>query len=273
MRQNAKPGGSALALLGAVLLAAAPARAEISLSPLRQVITPAEPVATYQISNPSRRIIEGRVSWVDLRATETAYETATPSERARSSAAPYLTIWPATFRLEPGARMTLVVRVKQGVSIPKGERRSHLLIETAATRTPLRRTSGSLELDIDLGVTTPVILRSGPVTPAAHLGDTKLLRAADGRLEVETHLHPDAPVTAYGRLLARMETPGSAPKVIGRLDNVAVYPEAARRRFIVPLDVSQLPGGTLDLAFEGSAEAEGVAFANRRFEIAPSTAP
>lgn len=259
-------------LVLALLLLAPPAAAEVALSPLRQVITPATPVAIYEVANPSRRIIDGRVSWLDLRATETGYDPATPEERTKSSAAPYLAVWPVAFRLEPGARVAVTVRLKEGADVPKGERRSHLLIETAATRTPLRRASSSLELDVDLGVSTPILLRNGPVEASAHLGETRLLRAPDGRLEVETHLHPDGPGTAYGRLVVRMHEKGRAPQSIGRLDNVAVYPEAKRRRFTLPLNAVQLPAGTLELVFEGSAEFSGLQFARRTFEIAAPAA-
>lgn len=270
--QRSRPVASCC--LGVILTTLAHAEgAEIALSPLRQVITPAAPIATYQVSNPSSRMIEARVSWLDLRATETGYERATPDERARSSAAPYLALWPATFRLEPGGRATITVRLRRGAHIPGGERRSHLLIETAAARTPLRQAGGSLELDIDLGVSTPILLRNGPARAAAHIGDTRLLRAEDGRLELETHLHPDTPATAYGRLIARMSGAGQAATQVGRLDNVAVYPEASRRRFVLPLNATALPSGTLELSFEGGAEFEGTLFASRSFEIAPAPGP
>jgi hypothetical protein len=264
----------ASALLCAAILVVAPASAEIALSPLRQVITPAAPIATYQVSNPSRRIIEGRVSWLDLTATETGYQAASPAERAARSAAPWLAVWPATFRLEPGGRTAITVRLKEGASPPKGERRSHLLIETAAFRTPLRKASGSLELDIDLGVSTPVILRAGPMQAAAAFGATRLLRNADGLLELETYLSTDGPATAYGRLVAEMRGAGvAAPKPVARLDNVAVYPEAPRRRFVLPLNADRLPGGVMDLRFEGAEEFEGALFAHRSFEIAPPPTP
>lgn len=258
----------ALACLGL----AAPARAEIALSPLRQVITNDAPAAVYQVSNPSGRIIEGRVGWIDLAATETGYRNATPDERAKLSAAPYLTVWPASFRLEPGAKATVTVKLRNGVRTPKGERRSHLLIETAALRTPFRKASGSLELDIGIGVSTPVILRGAGPGAAAHFGDTRLLRNSDGLLELETHVHADSAMTAYGRVDIVMrgarDAPNREPALLGRIDNVAAYADAGRRRVIAPLQVEHLPPGTVEIRFIGGAEFEGVVFAERSFEIA-----
>lgn len=258
-----------LVLFGAVL-AATEAGAEIALSPLRQVITPKTPVAVYEVSNPSRRIVDGRVSWIDLVATETGYRPAEPEERTARSAAPYLAVWPAAFRLEPGARALITVKVRAGAEIPRGERRSHLLIETAAARTPLRRAGGRLEVDIDVGVSTPVILRAGPQRAAAHFGDTRLLRDADGLLELETHVAAESAATPYGRIDIYMEEAGAAqPRKIASLENVAAYVEAPQRRATVPLGTRALPAGVMEIRFVGAAEYEGALFATRRFEIAP----
>lgn len=260
-------------LAGAVLAATA-AHAEMTLSPLRQVITPQSPMAVYQVANPSRRIVDGRVSWIDLVATETGYRTASPAERSAASAAPYLVVYPASFRLEPGGRALITVRVKEGATIPRGERRSHLLIETAAARTPLRRAGGRLEVDIDVGISTPVILRAGPVRAAAHFGDTRLLRNGDGLLELETHVAADDATTPYGRIEVFMEDAGrSAARRIAVLDNVAAYVDAPRRRALVPLGTASLPGGIMELRYQGAAEFDGVLFATRRFEIAPPSRP
>jgi hypothetical protein len=261
-----------MAIVSLILaLFALPARADVTLSPLRQVITRETPLAIYEVTNSSKRIVEGRVGWIDLKATETGYAPAPPELRARLSAAPYLTVRPASFRLEPGARTKIAVRLRKGVAIPRGERRSHLLIETAAMRTPLRKTSGSLELDIDMGLSTPVILRGEAARPAARLGDTKLLRNAEGLLDLETHVHAESVVTPYGRLEVTMRPKNGAPaQVIGRLANIAPYPDAKRRRVVVPLHLEHLPEGDMEIRFLGSAEFEGMNFAARKFDIAPA---
>lgn len=254
----------------------AAAQTEIALSPLRQVLTPAAPTATYRVSNPSSRIIEARLRWLDLVATQTGYRQATREERAHLSAAPYLAVWPAFFRLEPGASETVTVALKQGARPPEGERRSHLLFETAAVRTPLRRAGGAPELDIGLGVSTPVILRNGDGAPDAEIGQTRLLRTADGLLELETHVAADGPFSAYGRIdlvftPRRKGRLGSA-RLLKRAENIAAYPDAARRRIAMPLGVERLPAGVLEIRYLGAAEYEGREFARRAFEIAPPEA-
>lgn len=258
-------------LLAVAVIAADAARAEITLSPLRQVVSEASPVATYRVSNPSSRIVNGRIHWIDLAATETGYAEASGEQRAGLSAAPYLTVWPAYFRLEPGASTSITVALKPGAEPPAGERRSHLLIETEAVRTPLRKAGGAPELDIGIGMTTPVILRGRGGHADAAIGDTRLLRAADGLLEIETHVAPIGDRSAYGRIDVLFTPSGksrAAATLLKRVENVAAFLDAPRRRIVAPLGVAQLPSGVLEIRYVGRAEYEGREFAARAFEIA-----
>lgn len=262
-----------LGVLAGAALATGVARAEVNISPLRQVITDEARTATYRVSNPSNRIIEGRLRWIDLSATETGYVDAAPEQRENLSAAPYLTVWPAFFRLEPGADVTVTVAAKADAPLPAGEHRSHLLVETDAVRTPLRKAGGSLEVDIGLGISTPVILRGGKGDAGATIGETHLLRTTDGSLELETNVEPKGEFSAYGRIdvvfTPRTEKGAGAPEVLRSIDNVAAYIDAPRRRVMAPLGVQELPGGVLEVRYVGRSEFEGETFATRSFEIAP----
>lgn len=244
--------------------------ADMEISPLRQVITTESPEGVFEVSNPSDHILDGRVSWTDLTATESGYAPATPEARQAMSAAPYLVVTPAHFRLEPGARIKVSVRLKDGVRIPRGERRSHLLIETAASRTPLRKASTGLQVDIGLGITAPVILRNGG-TAEPKLGDTRLLRDKDGALILETSVIPGGDNSAYGRIIiefVRKDSPDEK-KTLSIRSNVAAYLDAQSRRIEAPLGLSSLGKGELTVRYEGDAEYEGRIFDRRTFTIEP----
>jgi hypothetical protein len=243
----------------------------LTVAPLRQVITRQAPVATYIVSNPTDRIIEARVGWTDLSATADGYAPAIASARARLSAAPYLIVSPARLRLEPGGRASVTVRLKKDATIPAGERRSHLLIESAPSRTPLRRTSGGLEADVGLGVSSPVILRAGLVAPDVSFAGTRLLRNGAGLLELETSIDRDGKYSAYGYIVAAM-APGG-PFRGAELRNVAVHVDAATRRLTLPLEVDALPEGRLTLRYIGAEEFDGRVFAEKTFDIAPPERP
>jgi hypothetical protein len=254
-----------IAVFGAAM---GPAAAEIVVSPLRQVVTRNDPVAVYEVVNATPRIIEARVGWVDLSAVETGYAPAAAGARAALSAAPYLVVSPARFRLEPGKRAAVTVRLKKGAAVPSGERRSHLLIRTTPARTPLRRAGGGLEADVELGVSTPVILRAGAAPPAVVIDETRLVRDSEGLLALETKLLRTGKYSAFGALRAEMQAEGRS-RTIAQLANVAIYSDAPARRLRIPLGTSRLPAGAMVLSYVGAAEYEGRTFAEKRFEIAP----
>jgi hypothetical protein len=257
---------AAVSAAAASLLAAA--GAEFAVSPLRQVITRQNPVGIYEISNSSDRILEARIGWIDLSATENGYAEATAAARPALSAAPYLVVSPARLRLEPGKRAKVTVRIKKGAHLPPGERRSHLLIETTPVRTPLRRAGGGLEADVELGVSTPVILRNGFAAPAVSIAQTRLVRDADGMLELETALSRTGRYSAFGRLTAVMIADGRT-RQLAEIANVPIHFDAAARRLRVPLSAGTLPAGVLNLRYVGAVEYEGRVFAEKKFEIAP----
>lgn len=252
----------------AALLAASGAGAELLVAPLRQVVTTKTSVVRYQISNPSDRFVDARVQWIDLQATREGYSAASADARPALSAAPFLVVSPARLRLEPGARAEVVVRLKKGVAVPAGERRSHLLIETTPARTPLRRASSGLEADVGLGVSTPVILRGGEASPAVAFEQSKLVRDENGLLAFETTAVLTGKFSAYGMLEAALVADGRKER-LAYIANVAVYPDAGARRLVLPLARERLPHGTLYLTFTGAGEMRGRALAQKSFEVAP----
>lgn len=258
--------------LAATLASAGAARAELLVAPLRQVITPREPVAKYRISNPSDRIIDVRVDWVDLVATPDGYAPAEAAERAGLSAAPYLVVSPARLRLEPGANAEVVIQIKKGVSVPAGERRSHLLVETSPARTPLRRASTGLEVDVGLGVSTPVILRGGYATPTVAFEQSKLVRDSQGLLGFETTLRSHGRYSAFGRLEAHIDT-GGRSTLLAAAANVAVYPDSGARKVTLPLALEALPAGRMTIVYSNADDRNPETLAVKTFEISPPSPP
>lgn len=259
-------------LFAAAAALAGAANAELLVAPLRQVITAKEPVARYRISNPSARILDARVDWIDLLATPEGYAPAGAAERARLSAAPYLIVSPARLRLEPGGHAEVVVRLKKGVSIPTGERRSHLLIETTPARTPLRRASTGLEVDVGLGVSTPVILRGGYSAPALSFEHSRLVRDAGGLLGFESTLRGAGKYSAYGRIEAQLEFDGRST-ILAAAANVAVYPDSGARKLTLPLALEALPAGRLTVTYFSVGSGHEKPLATKTFEIAPPAPP
>ncbi|PQA89450.1 hypothetical protein [Hyphococcus luteus] len=268
-RRRRRAGLAAILAAAAGVVAPGAAMADMDLAPLRQVLDSDHPRAEFAVSNPSDRIVEGRVSWIDLAAAETGYESADPALRAELSAAPYLVVSPAHFRLKPGGRQTITVEIKKGAKPPKGERRSHLLIETEASRTALRKASNTgLQVDVGLGMSAPVILRNGGKADAK-ITDVKLLRDDEGLLMLETTIEPKGDWSSYGRMVVTYKPKDGEKQLLGIRDNVAGFTDAEQRKVTVPFGFVSLGAGELTVRYEGAAEYEGVVFDSRAFDIKP----
>lgn len=275
----------AVAFVVICLSCASPARADILVSPLRHVLTLGTEKAVFTISNPSDRIVDVRVHWIDLTATETGYRDARPEERAMISAAPYLAVSPAFHRLKPGAREQVTVTLRPDRRPPRGERRSHLLFETAAHRTNLRKVSG-LEADIGLSVSAPVILRRGKPQGDASFSSTRLLRDENGDLTLETKLRRKGAHSTFGRLEIALQVEGEETtykddhagdrgngEIIATLRNASLFTDVSERAFVLPIGRASLPKSILTVRYIGDGEYAGTVFAQKRFSIAAPAPP
>jgi hypothetical protein len=162
--------------------------------------------------------------------------------------------------------------IKKGVAAPAGERRSHLLIETRPARTPLRRASTGLEVDVGLGVSTPVILRGGYAAPTVSFEQSKLVRDENGLLGFETMLRSDGKYSAYGRIEARLDADGRST-LLAEAANVAVYPDAGARKITLPLATESLPAGKMTVTYYSAGDKRQETRVTKTFEIAPPPPP
>lgn len=247
------------------------AAAELLISPLRQVVTQKTPTAVYEIANSSDRAVDVKVRWIDLEATKTGYELASPDFRRITSAAPYLIVSPTEKRLSPGERFSVEVSLREGSFPPVGERRSHLLVESQAIRRPLRRASNTMPADIDLGVSTPVMLRIGELKrPTAFFEATRFSRDFDGSLRIRSEIVSEGDMSPYGEVIAEFnEKGGGEPVEIGRVANISAYRGSPPRAISIKFGLESLSAGTLTLKYVGVAEYAGVLFASETFDVAP----
>ena len=188
------------------------AAAEISVTPLRQVLQNSNDSARYEISNASDRIVDVKINWIDLTATETGYRPASASERANISAAPHLKLQPAFVSLQPGGRASVTVGYNPNAgSFPQEERRSHLLFSTKAVRTSLRKAGGGLKADAGLNISTPVIMRRPGRAPKAEIDSVRLLRNEEGLLDLEAKIALRSAISAFGKVAIYFR-PDGAPQ-------------------------------------------------------------
>ena len=240
-----------------------------TVTPLRAVLSSDNPEAVFTVSNPTDRLLEVKLDWLDLTAREDGtYEPASAEHRASSSAAPYLIVTPAGFQLSPGmSRIVRVVRRDDAKSGTQPERRSHLLIETQPAGKNLKTVSAKLPINMALGMSVPVILRDGAADIRAEIDQVKLVRMTDGGLALSVTINANGAHSLYGAI--RAETAGRQKQTIARRENIAVYPETGTRRILMELGRASLPEGQLEIIYEGRGAYAGDVLARRIFIVGP----
>ncbi len=273
--------GQILLLISAFMLCVNnhPAFAQIAISPLRTVMTPEHPETQFTISNPTQRLMEARVSLIDLSASTTGYKPASPTAKAKISAAPWLIVSPVSFTLEPGQRQQITVHMRSSLPPPKVEHRSHLYIETNPARKniyPIK--DGGLALDVSLGVSVPIILRPRQSVKATNQGrdlqvqftDTKLLRTKENMIKINTNLrYGPLENSLFGKIniFHKSKRAPFVTKELVTIENIAAYTDNDHRSVSLPLGLQTLPPGELLISYEGVAEYEGTVFGKKHYSV------
>ncbi len=260
------------------ILAAPIAHAGITIAPLRGIVSQDHQQLTFTISNPSQRLMDARISLIDLQATEEGYETPTISARRKISAAPWLTVSPVTFSLEPGSRQEVLVTLRKDIAIPNREKRSHLYVETGPSRAKIHRISTmgestGLGLDARLAISVPIILRGNNIQRQSgnvRFNNTKLVRDKAGLIELETTLMAtDLPISLNGTISIehKPNTPVKEELIFAPIKNVPLYTDVKKRKISIPLNSATLKKATITLTYTDTDEFQGLKLASKTFEI------
>ncbi len=259
------------------------ANAEISVTPLRGLLNDESQNIEFIASNPSQRLIDIRVSIIELDATPEGYAPASRQTRKTISAAPWLIITPLAFTLEPGERRPIHVALRKKMTLPSTERRSHLYIESGPARNNIHRISygyqsgknTGLGFDASFAISVPIIVRDRTMPFHANkinFTDTQLIRDDQGLLNIKTSLTSKSNDYSYlGKIIVSHKAKGwsnsSPDKILAEIDNIALYTDTSKRSLIIDLDLEDIPSGAMEITYEGRAEYEGQTLAVKKFQI------
>jgi len=252
------------------------ASAQISLSPLRAVITPQDPEFRFIISNPSQRLTTAKISLLDLKATQTGYENPSHDHRTQFSAAPWLIITPTRVTLKPGTREEITVRLRKSITSPVTEKRSHLLVQIGAARENIHLidTKG-IGLDMELAMSVPVILRPIKIETnkfskqTTEFIKTELVRNEESHIVMHTNLsHDQLKRSLFGDVIVSHQShKREANRIYYKAGNIALFTDHPERQLILPLGRDNIPKGILSVKFIGRGEYEGQLLAEKLFSI------
>ncbi len=255
----------------------APAKADLGITPVRIVFEGRGRSATVQLVNLTDHTNTYRMGWLTMKARpEGGYEVAQAADQNDPySVAKMIVFTPRQVTIEPHGQQTIRLSLRRPADLPFGEYRAHMsLVRMARDVQPLRvdpeQKDISLALDVNVGFSIPVIVRSGEDKDLKISLSSPRLKMTEGKKPVpklNIDINRDAGTfSSYGFLDVYWQPPQGKEEKIGRLDNVALYPEIKQRHMEVPLD--KVPtGGNLRVVYRGKYESEGTTWAEKSFPI------
>jgi P pilus assembly chaperone PapD len=183
--------------------------------------------ATYRISVEFRRMTpEGNL--VDV-------TDPTPQEKA---AADMIVYAPRRVTLAPNEPQSIRIAARPPAGLPDGEYRVHLLFRAVPAPTPVTASDAApmkglrLKLNVEYGVTIPVIVRLGNLQATAGISDVKL-ETKEGKPAIGLDLSRSGARSTFGEVLV-LKAGVKDPIAIQRA--VAVYTDINSRHVSIPVD-------------------------------------
>ncbi|MCG8441037.1 MAG: fimbria/pilus periplasmic chaperone [Caulobacterales bacterium] len=234
----------ASAALALCLAAAAPAAADLVITPKRVMMEGADRSKTVSVVNTARERRTYDLVWGHMRMDEEGRISDVESDAGGVSS--FVVFSPRRITLEPGQSQTIRLALRRPGDLPEGEYRSHLQLKSVNVPDG----DGSVEggqglgarLNINLSFKLPVIVRQGAGASEVALSAERI-DYDGGRLHVR--IDRNGPFSVYGDLHAYWRPDESSElSQVGQLNGVAVYPEVARRKVSIPLFADAQPNLT-----------------------------
>ena len=265
------------------LLALLPLRsawAELMVAPTRIVFDKNQRAAELDLINSGPETTTYRISVVNRRMSETGEFLAIDSpEPGEQFADELLRYSPRQVVLAPGAGQTVRISLRKPANLPAGEYRSHLIfgkIAAAKGATSLEAQAApgsevSVQLNMLVGLSIPVIVRHGETTARVTLTGLRLLNPiASKPVTLALDLQRSGNSSVYGDLGATFTPEGGIAREVGKAGGVAVYTPNALRRIKLELNPPLglvLARGTLRATFRERPDAGGKLLAEAVIEL------
>jgi P pilus assembly chaperone PapD len=270
-------------VMGAFLLAAAPAKADLMIAPLRVVFKNRDRSAIVSIINTSVHVNTYRVGWEVMRAgADGKYVRVKTDDKDPFSFNKMVIFSPRQVVINPGEHQVVRLSLRRPADLPPGEYRAHLMFTRLPPdksrknardegRTGIKKKGAGTTLDINLGFSIPVIVRNGSDDTHVELSQPKFEMVTSGKkIEPVLSLSLDrvsGVFSTYGSVRVFWKQPGKEERRVGILNNVALYPEMKHRDLKVSLMELGIKGGTIRVVYEGKYESQGVIWDEKTFPV------
>lgn len=242
------------------------AQGDLLITPTRVIFEGRKQSESIYLVNVGTEKASYSVSFIQNYQTEEGgYIRAESSAKDEMFADPYLRFYPRTISLEPGESQTIKLQCRRTPEMKDGEYRSHMYFRSEESYEPLGESKSdtvktiSVKLTPIFGISIPVIIRSGELNVSATLSDFEIQTNQDDAPILKLTINRSGNMSVIGDLsVDYIPEKGNAIE-IGKLKNVAVYPDINKR--FASININQTTGvnfkkGKLRITFSSLSDAK-----------------
>lgn len=251
---------------------------DLTITPWRIVFGPRDRSASIDLLNTSDQPGTYRMGWMITKATpDGKYEQAKyhPDQDKDPYSVPHMVISsPRQVTIEPHGEQIIRLSLRRPANLPPGEYRAHITFIRMANSSPpqvqdLYAKTLSMEINVNYGFSIPVIVRQGEDKDLkVSLSNPRLeLQGRNTILKVDLN-RVAGKFSSYGEVHAYWKPPKGNEKEIGKVNNIALYPELKTRTVALTVTTKDsLMGGTIRIAYIGKLESDGTTWAEKSFPV------
>ncbi|PCK00428.1 MAG: hypothetical protein COA45_01220 [Zetaproteobacteria bacterium] len=232
------------------------AHADILITPTRVVFGERDRFGVVTLANNGDKVSTYKISWRFFKMQEEgpAYKPLNQADMDYD-VSKYIVFSPRQVTLQPGAVQKIRLALRRPADMPEGDYHVHLGISTVPNDDPDVVPTGNakngrpisrLGVEVNVGYTIPIIVRSGKVDVNSSIGRISLSRnQKNGFLKVAVPVHREgAPYSILGHLMVYHIDENGDETRVGEISNAHIFPEVDRRVFDVHL-IKDIVGGSL----------------------------
>lgn len=250
--------------LFSIFLFSGEARADLTITPTRVVFQDRDRFATVTLVNTGKEVRSYEMKWLFFRMQESGSPYA-PSEKSVTEfdLSKYIVFQPRRVTLAPGASQKVRLALRRPEVIPPGDYHIHLQfigVKEQEDPKPLEKQSdrpkAAAQVEINVGYSIPVILRSGQEAVSVDIGQISMVRnQEDKRLKVFVPVSRKAqePYGVVGYMYLYHVSPSGRQDLVGEISNANIFPEVNQREFEITL-LKEVSGGSLRIVLERNAD-------------------
>lgn len=274
-------------LLGLALIAALSAPlaghvwAQAMIMPLRVTFQNRDRTADIVLINPSNTAaVTYKLGWLNRAMTEDGnYKIIEGPLNPEFDPETAILFSPRQITLPPSGKQKIRLSLRRPADLPDGEYRAHLNLQRigAAQHRDIKSKNApegvTVKMGMNFGIAIPVIVRQGgPYDSTAAIGKPSFVPAsADGKqpAKIKFDLTRTGKYSTNGTITVFWTPPGEAERQISIRTGVKVYHEINRLEVLMPLEkgLTQIPGGSLRIVYQGEDPDEGIKFDEKVFPI------